>query len=97
MFARTSDQGMSKLAPDAYPGVLAGLLADQFAPAGPPIDVLICGMAGARQGWMEAPYLDAPADLAALCAGAVAPVMPARACRRASCRASASGRPAPRT
>ncbi len=25
--------------------------------------VLIAGMAGARQGWMEAPYLDVPADL----------------------------------
>ena len=33
-------------------------------------------MAGARQGWREAPYLDAPADLGALVAGAVAPAMP---------------------
>ena len=76
LFRHTSDQGMSKLAPDAYPHVLGGLLAGDFAPAGGPIDVLVCGMAGARQGWMEAPYLDAPADLGALAAGAVAPASP---------------------
>ena len=63
VFARTSDQGMSRLQRDAYAGVLGDLLADQFAPSGRCIDILICGMAGARQGWLEAPYLDAPADL----------------------------------
>ena len=31
VFARTSDQGMSRLKPDAYAGVLARLLADHFA------------------------------------------------------------------
>ena len=93
LFARASDQGMSRLAPDAYPAVLSALLADQFAAAGARVDTLICGMAGARQGWMEAPYLDAPADLAQLCAGAVAPVIAwRRAGRPASCRASASVR-----
>jgi 2-dehydro-3-deoxygalactonokinase len=77
VFARTSDQGMSKLAPDAYASVLGKLLAGDFAASGPPVDVLICGMAGARQGWMEAPYLDAPADLDALATAAVGPAMPA--------------------
>jgi 2-dehydro-3-deoxygalactonokinase len=76
VFSRMSDQGMSRLTPDAYPRVLGGLLAGDFAPTGPRIDVLICGMAGARQGWMEAPYLETPADLGALAAGAVAPAMP---------------------
>jgi 2-dehydro-3-deoxygalactonokinase len=33
-------------------------------------------MAGARQGWLEAPYLDAPANLRALAQGAVTPDMP---------------------
>jgi 2-dehydro-3-deoxygalactonokinase len=75
-FARASDQGMSRLTPDAYASVLSALLADQFASAGSRIDTLICGMAGARQGWLEAPYLDAPANLEALCAGAVTPAMP---------------------
>jgi 2-dehydro-3-deoxygalactonokinase len=38
--------------------------------------VVICGMAGARQGWIEAPYLDAPADLGGLAFSAVSPAMP---------------------
>src|SRR5690606_20677566 len=40
---------------------------------GPRLDVLICGMAGARQGWREAPYLDVPAELGGLALAAVAP------------------------
>jgi 2-keto-3-deoxy-galactonokinase len=66
---------MSKLTPDAYPQVLGGVLSRDLEPVGPKIDVLICGMAGARQGWIEAPYLDAPADLGSLSAGAVVPAM----------------------
>jgi 2-dehydro-3-deoxygalactonokinase len=76
VFARTSDQGMGKLTPDAYPRVLSALLAGEVGTAGPAFDVLICGMAGARQGWLEAPYLEAPADLGALGARAVVPALP---------------------
>ena len=36
-----------------------------------PIDVLVCGMAGARQGWVEAPYREVPAALDGLLAAAV--------------------------
>ncbi|HEV7719232.1 MAG TPA: 2-dehydro-3-deoxygalactonokinase [Arsenicitalea sp.] len=75
LFARASEQGMGKLAPADFPGALAALLADDFSATGPTITVLICGMAGARQGWLEAPYLDAPAELGALAFGAVAPEM----------------------
>jgi 2-dehydro-3-deoxygalactonokinase len=39
------------------------------APAGAP--VLICGMAGARQGWAEAPYIRTPTRLDALHEGAI--------------------------
>jgi 2-dehydro-3-deoxygalactonokinase len=39
------------------------------APEAPP--VLICGMAGARQGWVEAPYLKTPTRLDALHEGAI--------------------------
>ena len=39
------------------------------APEGTP--VLICGMAGARQGWAEAPYLKTPTRLDALHEGAI--------------------------
>ncbi|HEY2611696.1 MAG TPA: 2-dehydro-3-deoxygalactonokinase [Reyranella sp.] len=39
--------------------------------AGEGTQVLICGMAGARQGWVEAPYLKTPTRLDALHEGAV--------------------------
>ena len=76
VFARAAAEGMGKLAPDAYPRVLTDILAGAIGATGAPIDVLICGMAGARQGWMEAPYLDAPADLGGLAAAAVAASIP---------------------
>jgi len=76
MFSRTSDQGMGRLTPEAYPAVLSDLLASELSSTGAPVDVLICGMAGARQGWLEAPYLDAPAELGGLAFAAVSPVMP---------------------
>ena len=83
LFARASAQGMATLAPDAYPRILADILAPDIAPAGRPIDALICGMAGARHGWMEAPYLDAPADLGTLAGAAVTASEPgARLCAR---------------
>ena len=73
VFSRSSPDGMGKLTREQYPAVLAGLLKDAVDH---PVDALICGMAGARQGWLEAPYLDAPADLRSLATGAVAPRMP---------------------
>jgi len=49
--------------------VLGDHLSRLGAPQGAP--VLICGMAGARQGWVEAPYLSLPTRLDALHQGAV--------------------------
>src|SRR5207237_10380352 len=48
----------------AGPG-FAPVLRDHLARLGAPtkIPVLICGMAGARQGWVEAPYLNTPTRL----------------------------------
>jgi 2-dehydro-3-deoxygalactonokinase len=71
-FSRSSPDGMSRLTREQYPSVLTGLLTE----VPEHVDVLICGMAGARQGWLEAPYLDAPADLRTLSNGAVTPDMP---------------------
>lgn len=71
-FSRSSPDGMSRLTREQYPDILTGLLAE----VGDPVDVVICGMAGARQGWLEAPYLDAPADLRTLSRSAVSPDMP---------------------
>ncbi|WP_354061226.1 2-dehydro-3-deoxygalactonokinase [Devosia sp. 2618] len=74
VFEKVSPSGMGKLAREDYPGVLTGLLEDVQTAHGGPIQVLICGMAGARQGWLEAPYLEAPTDLRSLLAGAVQPM-----------------------
>ena len=73
---RSSPKGMGKLTREEFPGALAELLTDISAPHGGPLDVLICGMAGARQGWLEAPYLEAPTDLRGLLDSAVRPAMP---------------------
>ena len=62
---------MGKLTRAEFPAALAELVADVTL-AGP-TDVLVCGMAGARQGWLEAPYLEAPTDLRNLARGAVRP------------------------
>lgn len=72
-FTRSSPDGMGRLSREQYPDVLTSLLSSV---ADDVDDVLICGMAGAKQGWMEAPYLDAPAELGNLAAGAVSPDMP---------------------
>jgi 2-dehydro-3-deoxygalactonokinase len=66
---RRSAEGMTVAARTGFAEVLASHLAAISAPAGLP--VLICGMAGAKQGWVEAGYLDTPAALAAIPAAAV--------------------------
>lgn len=64
-----SDEGMMKAISLGFPAVLDRHLGDVGASADLP--VMICGMAGARQGWREAPYLDTPAVLDDLGSGAV--------------------------
>ena len=71
-FAASSDKGMGKIAKADFPHVLDELIGRQTEGISE-LDVVICGMAGARQGWMEAPYLDTPADLNQLAKGAVRP------------------------
>jgi 2-dehydro-3-deoxygalactonokinase len=62
-------EGMLHCASAGFAPVLDDHLARLGAPDG--IPVLICGMAGARQGWAEAPYLKIPTRLDALHAGAI--------------------------
>jgi 2-dehydro-3-deoxygalactonokinase len=62
-------EGMLHCANTGFAPVLADHLARLGAPDGMP--VLICGMAGARQGWSEAPYLKTPTRLDALHEGAI--------------------------
>ena len=54
-------------------GGFAAVLRDHLARLGAAAEapVLICGMAGARQGWVEAPYLKTPTPLDALHEGAI--------------------------
>lgn len=71
-WTRESPEGMGKLQPGDYPGVLDRLVTDELE-GRVTTDVLICGMAGAKQGWREAKYLEAPTRLDALLSGAVSP------------------------
>ena len=66
---RRSGEGMTSAAQTGFPEVLAAHLSALEAPSDLP--VIICGMAGARQGWVEAGYVDVPAPLPAVLAGAV--------------------------
>ncbi|WP_181952894.1 2-dehydro-3-deoxygalactonokinase [Falsirhodobacter xinxiangensis] len=52
--ARDSDRGMGRLTPPEFPVALRDLMGDWVG------DVVICGMAGARQGWIEAAYRPVP-------------------------------------
>lgn len=68
---RQSAEGMGSLDKAAYPAVLEGHLTALGASADLP--VVIAGMAGARTGWREAPYVETPAPLVGLFQHAVQP------------------------
>ena len=55
---RSSDQGMGGLCPAEFERTLASLVNDVLTPS--PLRAVICGMAGAKQGWAEAPYSAVP-------------------------------------
>ena len=64
-----SDEGMMHASQAGFAAVLENHMDKLDAPVDLP--VVISGMAGARQGWVEAPYVDIPAPLEALAALAV--------------------------
>ncbi|MBW8637376.1 2-dehydro-3-deoxygalactonokinase [Hoeflea sp. WL0058] len=66
---RNSDQGLAVAATSGFAQILEDHLDALAAPKDLP--VMICGMAGARQGWREAPYLSVPAALSDICDNAV--------------------------
>jgi len=55
----TSDKGMGRLQPQEFEPALRELIAD-WTPG--PTRVIACGMVGARQGWIEAPYASVPGE-----------------------------------
>lgn len=65
-----SREGMTIARETGFPEVLDRHLADVGAPPGAP--VVMCGMVGARQGWVEAGYIDVPAKLSDIPGKAVA-------------------------
>ena len=67
---RRSDEGLLAVPREGFAAVLEGHLGAMGAQRRLP--VIICGMAGSRQGWIEAPYVATPARLDAILAGAVA-------------------------
>lgn len=59
-----SHEGMSEVAERGFETVLESHLQALSVPA--TIPVVICGMAGSRQGWLEAGYIDTPADVTSI-------------------------------
>lgn len=70
----SSDKGMLSLKADGYEAELLRLVGD-WLPATGNTKVMVCGMAGARQGWQEAAYLPVPTRLDQLSQGAVTPTL----------------------
>jgi 2-dehydro-3-deoxygalactonokinase len=66
---RRSGEGMTTAATTGFANVLESHLQTLQAPSDLP--VIVCGMAGARQGWVEAGYVDVPARLSSILTGAV--------------------------
>lgn len=56
---RGSDRGMGKLAPAEFEPALLDLIED-ILPTRGEVPIMVCGMAGSRQGWAEAPYKSVP-------------------------------------
>lgn len=66
---RRSGEGLLAAGTEGFQAVLEKHLAAVEAP--PALPVIVCGMAGARQGWMEAPYVTVPSPLPAILSQAV--------------------------
>jgi 2-dehydro-3-deoxygalactonokinase len=62
LHANSAPLGVQKVAAGGFPAALATLLEGVDGD----VPMIACGMIGSRQGWIEAPYRDCPADLAGL-------------------------------
>ncbi len=67
---RAAPKGILAVPPGGFEAVLHEIAGDWLA-ADPKAPLLLSGMVGSRQGWIETPYAEAPADAAALLAKAV--------------------------
>lgn len=66
---RRSREGMQVAAETGFAAILEGHL--EALGADPALPAIVCGMAGARQGWVEAPYAETPASPGDLATGAI--------------------------
>jgi 2-dehydro-3-deoxygalactonokinase len=55
-----SDKGMGQITPSDYEPALLDLVGPWIEGTAAPVPVIVCGMAGARQGWKEAAYRQVP-------------------------------------
>lgn len=74
--ARRADAGIRAVEDGDFDGALEQLVGD-WLDASPDVPVVMSGMIGSRQGWLEAPYLACPAAVADL-ADALVPLVLAR-------------------
>jgi 2-dehydro-3-deoxygalactonokinase len=65
---RRSAEGMSSTQPGEFPTVLERVVGEWLRP-GRLIPVIMSGMVGSRQGWIEVPYVACPASLADIVGG----------------------------
>lgn len=63
--ARSAPMGILSVAPGDFPGVLEAQIGDWLGDA----PIVMSGMVGSRQGWMEAPYVPCPAGLDEIASG----------------------------
>lgn len=66
---RRSNEGLAAASAAGFENVLDSHLSE--LPQSDGLPVVICGMAGSRQGWVEAGYVSVPADLKSIVTGAV--------------------------
>jgi 2-dehydro-3-deoxygalactonokinase len=64
--SRERPEGILSVPPGGFPAALDAITAGWDEAAG---RVLMSGMVGSRQGWLEIPYVDCPADTAAIAKG----------------------------
>jgi 2-dehydro-3-deoxygalactonokinase len=64
---RASPRGVMAVPRGAFPGILEELAGSWISEGASPI--VMCGMVGSRQGWLEVPYVRCPASLAEIAAG----------------------------
>lgn len=66
---REAPRGILTIEPGGFPDALRAIAGDWIA--GGERRVLLCGMVGSRQGWVEAPYLPCPAGLEQIAAATI--------------------------